>query len=56
MQSFYPNNIAELLSCGEILFFLHLYLTAGVVQCEFSPANDERPSELGLRTFQSEVK
>ena len=27
MQSFYPNNIAELLWYGKILFFLHLYLT-----------------------------
>ena len=33
MQSFYPNNIAELLWYGKILFFSHLYLTLGVVQC-----------------------
>ena len=32
VQSFYPNNIAELLWYGKILFFLHIYLTWGVVQ------------------------
>ena len=32
--SFYFNNIAELLWYGTILFFLHLYLTWGVVQPE----------------------
>ena len=32
MPSFYPNNIAELLWYGKILFFLLLYLTWGVVQ------------------------
>ena len=31
----YLNNIAELLWYGNILFFLHLYLTWGVVQCEW---------------------
>ena len=35
VQSFYPNNIAELLWYGKILFILLLYLTWGVVQCEY---------------------
>ena len=34
MQSFYLNNIADKLWYGKILFFLLLYLTWGVVQCE----------------------
>ena len=34
MQSFYPNNIAELLSYGKILFFLLLHLIWGVVQSD----------------------
>ena len=35
VQSFYRNNIAELLWYGKILFFLHLYLW-GVAQCEYA--------------------
>ena len=34
VQSFYPNSIAGLLCYGKTMFFLHLYLTRGVVQCE----------------------
>ena len=33
MKSFYLNNIAELLWYGKILFFLHLNLIWGIVQC-----------------------
>ena len=41
MQSFYLNNIVELLWYGKILFFLLLYLTWGVVQCDNAFAKSE---------------
>ena len=47
MQSFYPNNIAKLLWYGKILFFLHLCLTWGLVQCEVCIGDQDLVYKIG---------